>query len=423
MKPTLPKSVDVVVVGGGIIGVSTAYYLARKGVSVALCEKGRIAGEQSSRNWGFVRKQGRNPLELPLMMMSQGLWDELVPQMPKEVGFHRGGTLYLSDDEKRYEANQAWLVHAKEFDLDTKFLTLKELQELIPDIKQQKMGALFTPSDGRAEPQPATEGIAELARSAGAMIFEQTAVRGLELSAGSVSGVVTESGTITASTVVLAGGAWSSLFLRQIDVVFPQLKVIGSVMATEPGPLVAQQSIWSNGLGLRRRYDGGYTVAYGGSFDCEITPDYLRFFRQFIPMYRASKEEVSIRYTRRFFTELGWSKHPDLGQVSPYERERALDPAPNVKLLDQARERLKVVFPALGDVPIRRRWAGMIDATPDELPVIGAIDQVPGLVVSSGYSGHGFGIGPGAGKVTAELAMGATPSVNLDGFRFERFLR
>ena len=426
-KSKLPAAADVVVIGGGIIGCSTAYYLRKKGVSVVLCEKGEIAAEQSSRNWGFIRKQGRDPLEIPLMIHSLKRWHELVKEMPKDVGFHLGGTLYLSDDDKRYEANQAWLETARAFDLDTRFLSLGELKKLIPEIQGQTRGALFTPSDARAEPARATRSIARLAMDNGATVLENTAVRGLDVSAGAVSGVVTEHGRITTSRVVCAGGAWASLFLRNLGLVFPQLKVIGSVMATAPGPLVSQQSIWSNGMGLRRRHDGGYNVAYGGSFDCDITPDYLRFFRQFLPAFKEGKEEISIRFSKRFLTELKWSAASCLGssldKVSPYEQQRILDPKPNLKLLEKAHQRLGDTFPALKGIEITKRWAGMIDVTPDELPVIDDVPTVSGLVLSSGYSGHGFGIGPGAGHVSAELAMGDKPSVNLDGFKFNRLQR
>ena len=418
----LPSSVDVVVVGGGIIGVSTAWFLASRGVSVALCEKAHIAAEQSSRNWGFVRKQGRDPLELPLMIHSLEIWESLAKSMPEEVGFTRGGTLYLSSNEKRYEANQAWLAHARTFDLDTRFLTLKELESLIPGIKGQTRGALYTPSDARAEPAEATPALAKLAREAGAMILEQTAVRGIETSGGAVSAVVTEHGSITTSTVVCAGGAWSSYFLRHLDVVFPQLKVIGSVMATHPGPLIGEQNIWSNGMGIRRRQDGGYTVAYGGSFDCDLTPDYFRFFSRFLPTFRNAKEDISLSIGKRFVKEWRWPGNVDFSKVSPFEQERILNPAPNLKLLNKAHENMKAAFPELRDVGIAQHWAGMIDATPDELPVISRIDSIPGLILSSGYSGHGFGIGPGAGKVTAELAMDRPTTVDISPFGFNRFL-
>ncbi len=419
---SIPGSVDVAIIGGGIVGASAAWYLARRNVKAALCEKGEIAGEQSSRNWGFIRKQGRHPSEIPLMIESLERWRELVPQLDREIGFHEGGTLYLSDSPARHQSNLAWLEHAKAFDLDTRFLSPGELKTLIPEIGNQTRGALFTPSDASAEPYLATNAIAEKARSAGARILTRCAVRGIDIEAGRVAGVVTEHGPIRASRVICAGGAWSGYFCRNLGIVFPHLKVTGSVMATVPTEFLTLQSIWSGGLGLRRRLDGGYNVACGGHSSCDVTPDFLRFFMKFYPAYRQSKEQTSLRIGKRFFEELKWPSKWSLDSVTPFETERILDPQPDRKLLDRAHRQLGETLPPLKGIGISRRWAGMIDVTPDELPIISTVADIPGLILSTGYSGHGFGIGPGAGKVTAELAMDIKPCVDLSAFSLDRFL-
>jgi glycine/D-amino acid oxidase-like deaminating enzyme len=419
----IPDATDVVVIGGGIIGCSTAYYLARNGIRVVLCEKGEIAAEQSSRNWGFIRKQGRDPTELPLMIHSMDLWHELNKELDDDIGFFKGGTLYLSDNEQRYQGNLAWLEHGKAYNLDTKFLSLTELENLVPGIQGQTRGALYTPSDARAEPAQATQSIARKAQTYGATVLSQCAVRGIDIEAGSVAGVVTEHGRIRSSNVVCAGGVWSSYFCRHLDLVFPQLKVVSSVMSTAPAPLITQASIWKTGLGIRRRMDKGYNVATAGSPVCQITPDCFRFFRDFIHAYRHSKEKVSIKFGERFFTELRWPQKWSFEEVTPFEIERTLNPDPDSGLLDIAYKQLGSTFPELKGVKITQRWAGMIDVTPDELPVISAVESIPGLVISTGYSGHGFGIGPGAGKVTAELVLGNTPAVDISPLGLERLLK
>ncbi len=419
---SIPHSADVVVIGGGIVGASAAYYLAQRNVKVALCEKGEIACEQSSRNWGFIRKQGRRPSEIPLMIESLERWRELVPQLDREIGFREGGTLYLSDSPARHQSNLAWLEHAKAFNLDTRFLSPGELKALIPDIGNQTRGALFTPSDASAEPYPATSAIAEKARAEGAQILTRCAVRGIETQAGRVAGVVTEHGPIRASRVICAGGAWSGYFCRNLGIMFPHLKVVGSVMATAPTGFIVRQSIWSSGCGLRRRLDGGYNVACGGYSTCDVTPDFLRFFMKFYPAYRQSKEQTSLRIGKRFFEELKWPAKWSLDSITPFETERVLDPQPDLKLLNQAHRLLGELLPPLKGIGISQRWAGMIDVTPDELPIISTVAGIPGLIISTGYSGHGFGIGPGAGKVTAELAMDIKPCVDLSAFSVDRFL-
>ena len=419
----LPDTVDVVVIGGGIVGASTAYYLARAGVRVALCEKGVIAGEQSSRNWGFIRKQGRHPSEIPLMVLALECWHELVGELETDIGFRVGGTLYLSETEQRYHANLAWLEHARTFGLDSTFLSVSELKTLVPGMQNQARGALFTPSDASAEPALATRAIAEKAQSAGTILLPRCAVRGIDLAGGKVAGVVTEHGRIRCPVVVCAGGAWSGYFCRHLALVFPHLKVISSVLATNPtGTRVSEQNIWSTGLGMRRRRDGGYTVAYGGGSSCEITPDLFRFFRAYLPAYRHSKEIVTLKPGNRFFRELMWPSTWPLDKPTPFEKERVLNPDPDLAILDRAYGLLGETFPELQGIGIAQRWAGMIDVTPDELPVISTVNQVPGLVISTGYSGHGFGIGPGAGKVTAALATGNTPDTDLSAFSLDRLL-
>ena len=169
--------------------------------------------------------------------------------------------------------------------------------------------------------------------------------------------------------------------------------------------------------------DGGYNVACGGHSHCELTLDFLRFFRDFLPVYRSSMEVVSLRLGNRFFSELRWPSKWSLDRETPFEKERILDPEPDRKLLSRAYKLLGETFPALKDVEISQRWAGMIDVTPDELPILSTVDRVPGLVISTGYSGHGFGIVLGAGDVTAALACGNSPKVDISPYSIRRLLK
>ena len=179
----LPDAADVAIVGGGIVGCSAAYFLARSGVSVALFEKGRIAGEQSGRNWGWVRQQGRSPVELPLMMQSLRLWKELPTQLGEDIGFHQGGSLYLAEDAKQLAALEEWLAVAREHSLATRIVTGSELKAVFA-AGDRWAGALYTASDSRAEPSRAVPAIARGAVHAGASILSRTAVRGIETAPG-----------------------------------------------------------------------------------------------------------------------------------------------------------------------------------------------------------------------------------------------
>lgn len=263
----LPSRADVVVIGGGVIGVMTAWFLRERGLSVVVCEKGRIAGEQSGRNWGWVRQQGRDPSELPIMVESLSIWKRLAAEMGDGLGFRQTGVLYLAKTEKEIEGFEAWTEHSRAHQLDTRLLTASETMAMLKGAVAPWKGGLFTGSDARAEPWVAVPALAAAAEAKGVVIRETCAVRGLDLAAGSVAGVVTEAGRIACDHVVVAAGAWSRLFLGAHGIGIPQLSVLASVAATEPMPEIFPGNAADDDFAFRRRADGGYSIAPGGEHD------------------------------------------------------------------------------------------------------------------------------------------------------------
>ena len=418
--PNLPARVDVVVIGGGIVGASTALTLAERGVSVALCEKGIVGGEQSSRNWGWCRKMGRDPAEIPLAVESLRLWERMNARTGAESGFRQTGIVYLCDREAEAAKHEAWLAAAKPFQIDSRLVGAAEIDRLLPGSSRRWPAALHTPSDGVAEPEQATSAIANAASRLGAAVRERCAVRGIETEAGAVSGVVTERGAIRCSQVVLAGGAWTSLFCGSLGLRFPQLKVLGSVMRTAPfaGPIPAAGA---GNFAFRKRLDGGYTLAQRNANLAEIVPDSFRFFFDFVPSLVTQWHELRLRIGRRFIEEWRIPRRWALDTVSPFERVRILDPEPSRAILDQGRKNLLRAFPGFAEAKIVGSWAGLMDVTPDAVPVISDVPSLPGFFIASGFSGHGFGIGPGAGQLMADLVMGAKPLVDPAPYRLQRF--
>ncbi|HEY4163681.1 MAG TPA: FAD-binding oxidoreductase [Dongiaceae bacterium] len=418
----MPERVDVVVIGGGIIGAATALELAERGIAVALCEKGEIAAEQSSRNWGWVRKMKRDPRELPLIVESLRLWNGLDARVGAETGFRRTGILYACDSEEKVEGYRGWLDYARPYQLDTRILSAAETAAILPGAKQAFKGGFYTASDGRAEPQRATTAIARAAQARGAKIFTSCAVRSIETAAGRVSGVMTEKGAIGCSSVVLAGGAWSSLFCGNLGIRLPQLKVQNSVLRTEPleGDLPAC-NVSVGHYAFRKRLDGGYSVSDGSTNRVDIVPDSFRNFGIFLPALKAEWRSLSLRFGARFFEEWGWKRRWSADEVTPFEQVRVLDPKPDVAGLQTALRRLAADFPAFAKAKVAQHWAGLMDVTPDAVPVISPVDALPGLIIATGFSGHGFGIGPGAGKLVADLVANTTPVVDPKDFRFSRF--
>jgi glycine/D-amino acid oxidase-like deaminating enzyme len=420
---TIPERASVVVIGGGIIGACTALELSERGIDVVLCEKGEIGAEQSSRNWGWCRQMGRDPREIPLAIESLHLWRGMNERIGAETGFRQCGIAYLSQTEEEMALREQWLeTHARPYQLDSRMISGTEAAELVPGANVEWRGALYTPSDGRAEPQKAAPAIAAAARARGARVVTRCAVRGLETTAGRVSGVVTEKGTIACDSVVLAGGAWSRRFCGNLGIHLPQLSVINSVQRTdslEGGPEVSASG---GKFAFRRRLDGGYTISHRHLSVADIVPDSFALFFAFLPALRLDRQGLRLRLGRRFVEEARLARRWSLDQVSPFERVRILDPEPVAAILDEALDSLRRIYPAFAASRVAERWAGCIDATPDAVPVMSGVDSLPGLTLATGFSGHGFGIGPGAGRLVADLVTGRTPAVDPSPFRYSRFI-
>ncbi|MBX5242743.1 FAD-binding oxidoreductase [Rhizobium sp. NLR22b] len=417
----LPEKVDVVVIGGGIVGASTALELAERGIKVALCEKGGIGQEQSSRNWGWVRLSRRDPREIPLMIEALRIWRTLDQRIGRDTGYNQASITFACATETQFNTYAEWRRYLEPYQIESRMLNGDEFAGMFPDLSIKPYGALHTPSDGRAEPQKAAPAIAEAAREKGAVILTECAVRGLDLSAGRISGVITERGAIACDAVVMAGGVWSNLFCRRYGIDVPQLNVMNSVLRTTPVEGGPEGALWTKAFALRKRQDGGYTIASGHENIVDIVPNSFRYALKFLPSFREEWRSLRFRLSGRFLEELLMAKAWEMDEASPFEYCRVLDPVPSKKYADGTLAKLAATWPIFAKAKIAQRWGGYIDVLPDAVPIISAADSIPGFHIATGFSGHGFGIAPAAGRLMADIVTGRSPVVDPYHFRLARF--
>ncbi|MDP6606548.1 MAG: FAD-binding oxidoreductase [Dehalococcoidia bacterium] len=419
--PQQEQEAEVVIIGGGIVGCSAAYYLAKRGVQVALIEKGDIAGEQSSRNWGWVHQQVRHPQIIPLAVMSTEIWAGLEQELGADLEWEQGGNFSLGFDDEDMADFESWCQPAHELGLETAMLTRDEVAGLVPAMSGPWVGAIHVPSDGQASPQLATAAFAAAAERHGARIHTRCAVERIELSAGAVAAVVTEQGRIRTGQVVCAAGAWSARVARPLGLKLPQQSVRSTVVRTAPTEPVTTATAWGDQVTFRQDRQGRFVLAGGGGAVYDLNLDMLRNLRQFLPMAWRNRRWLSIRAGGPLLRDLRTLVPGSPSRRHAWAHLRDIDPAPHRQGARRTIERFRELFPSLAQLPVEHVWAGNIDSTPDQAPALGPVDSLPGFMFATGFSGHGFAMGPGAGKVVSELLLDEGPSIDLRRYRFARF--
>jgi glycine/D-amino acid oxidase-like deaminating enzyme len=421
MSAAMKGNADVVIVGSGIVGCATAYYLARRGVCAVVVDRGTVAGEQSRKNWGFVRQQGRDPLELPLVMEANRIWQTLERELGADLEWVQGGNLALAADDARMARFEGWLSMARQFGVETRLLRARDLPDVVPGIGGRWVGGMHTPSDGHADPEKATDALARAATTRRAVIQLGCAVHAVSTSSGAVSAVVTEQGEIRTSTVVCAAGAWSSRLLRTLGFSLPQRWVRGTVARTTPAPPVTACAVWGPAVAFRQRRDGSFNVAAGGALDHDVTLESLHQLRFFLPNFWKNRALFRFHVGRPLARSLVAALPGSQARRRPLVWDRGIEPVPNALKVRHSLAELQRVLTALPPLGIAGSWASYIDATPDLLPVLGEVPGLRGLVVATGFSGHGFAVGPVAGRLVSELIVDGKPSLDISAFRFSRF--
>jgi glycine/D-amino acid oxidase-like deaminating enzyme len=412
-----PASADVVVIGGGNIGAATAYFLAKQGLSVVLCEKGAIAGEASGRSVGHASALGVDGPMAPFAAEAYRIWPGMNAELQQETGYRQTGMIQQIRDEASRDHWTKWIADGGEIARRAKVLDGAAAARMIQPYKPW-FGAVFDEAAGRAEPTLIAPAFATAAQRLGARIVAPCAVRGLDVAGGRLIGVMTELGVIKTSRAIYAGGAWSSTFMRHIGRHLPTANIFswcgsfGGVRGLQTGAIFDQVT-------SRPQLDGNFTGSIM-ELTMPITPDTFRFSSELYAAWKGGDWPVSPRlgwYSLGEFSG-GWSWADD--QVSPFERRRILEPTVNHAIVGKCMDQIRKSIPAFRNLQLGEAWGGVISMATDFTPVMGAVPGIAGLSIATAVDG-GVLQGPAVGSVMADLIGGKTPRVDLKPFGIDRF--
>ncbi|ELW4385274.1 FAD-dependent oxidoreductase [Salmonella enterica] len=425
MEGPLPEQADAVVIGAGILGIMTAINLVERGLSVVIVEKGNIAGEQSSRFYGQVITYKMTGATFLLHHTGKQRWREMNAKVGADTSYRTQGRVDVPLDEADLEHVRKWIdTMSKDTGTDIPFKTrMTEGDELKSRLKGASSDwkiAGFEEDSGSLDAEIATFVMAEYARRIGVKIYTNCAARGIETQAGKISDVVTEKGAIKTSRVVLAGGAWSRLFMQNLDIDLPTLPAYQSqqIISGVPGAPGGNVALPGN-IFFREQADGTYATSPRIIIAPVVKESFIYGYK-YIPLISQPDFPVHISLNEQLINSLMQPTHWKLNEVSPFEKNRDMVAVPDITGLDESLEKLRAEFPAFKESKLIDRWGGAMAIAPDEDPIISAVKEYPGLVVNTA-TGWGMTESPVSAELTADLLLGEESFMDPEPFSLYRF--
>lgn len=371
------RSADVLVVGAGITGAAAAFALAEAGARVTVLDTYGPAAMASGWTLAGVRQSGRHPAELPLARAAVAEWPHLSERLGAPTYYRQEGNLRLARDADEVAVIEDLVARQTAAGLDLAFLsTNADVRAVAPAIAESVLAASFCATDGHADPIATVDAFLSAAARGGAQVEARTRVTGFRQSGGRVTHVFAEGRRIAVGAVVLAAGVGINKVLRPLGASIPLRIPIVTVVRTAPLPPLLKQvlGVANADLAVRQEAGGALRLTSGAE--------------------------------------------PFAGSL--VERGGRPHAAPRAGQVAETIARVSAVLPVLADAEFATAWGGLLDLTPDALPVIDLVPGYDNVVVAAGFSGHGFGIGPVTGRLAADLALGRPPEFDLDAFRFDR---
>lgn len=371
----MTKTADVIVIGSGVIGCAAAYYMAKKGMSVLVLDQDESVGNGgSSRNGGGVRQSGRDPRELPLAIYGvENVWPTLSDELGVDVEYHKEGNLRLGKTETHKQILTGLTEKAVACGLNVRMIDAEEVRKINPYLSEEVTCASWCPTDGHANPLTTTLGFYKNARALGVVFHMGEKVVKLEKVHGKLHRVCTKTTVYEADQVLVAAGYASRFLTQTVGIDVPMREELIEALVTEAEPKMFPQMLGTADADFYGHQTNHGSFVFGGATGMEST-----------------------------VLDNGTNRTSSLT-------------APCI-----CRGIMKYV-PKLADAKIVRTWAGYEDLSIDGIPVISKVEEVPGLLLACGFTGHGFGISPVVGQLLAQLAAGETPMLSLQEFRYDRF--
>lgn len=369
----LPGAAEVVVIGGGVMGASTAFHLAEAGVDVVLLERGDLAGGSTSRAAGGVRANFSDELNIALGKRSLDLFRDFVNRPGQGIDLHTSGYLFVLTDVESVEHFTAAVALQQSMGIEARMISVDEAVRLSPMLNPEGViAAAWSPQDGHCSPESVVLGYATGARRHGARVITGCEVTAITTHAGEITSVVTEAGVVQTGCVVNCAGAWSPQIAAMVGLGLPVVPVRRELLITEPMP---------------EPFEMAFTIDYATSL----------YWHREGPGILTGFSDKSVQ------PGFGLARDPDF-------------PA---KLADLA----EVRAPRLLDLGVQTGWAGLYEVTPDHNALLGEFTEVSRMLYATGFSGHGFLQGPAVGEILRDLYRGVEPFVDVSALDAARFAR
>lgn len=426
MSTAIPSEADAVIVGAGITGCSTAYRLSQRGWKVVVLEKDDIAHEASGRTMAAVGLVGKHhPDEFALAQASMEIWAGLNDELGTDIEFINGGRLVIANTEEDLPLFDEMISGAERSGVEIRWYDAPQARGKWPFLQGPFLKAAHSPHEGHVNPVMVVNSFAKGAREYGAQIHTGCVATQVVTRGGKVASVLTNRGEIATPVVLDAAGVWGYRLADRLGIKLP-VQLIKVVQGeTEPTPRLFDCFLRGPTYGSRQTASGAFRIT-GGYRKMDVYHNLslhdLRDLAIWLPRILQYRKDVTMKLDPNILKlDVSALLGRILGNGNGPPAPVGTEPRPQPENVAKKLRRIGALVPAMRGLRLTRTWGGYVDMTPDFLPILGAVERIKGFYIATGFSGHGFAVGPIVGKLMAELIIDGSTSVDMTSFRPSRF--